>query len=58
MSGLRSIGRGLRDGEDAATTVEYALLISLIGTACIAAVSAMTTALRSPFQTVTTALGS
>jgi len=58
MSGLLAIGRRLRDGEDAATTAEYALVLSLIAAACIATISALSTSLNGPFQRVTTTLSS
>jgi pilus assembly protein Flp/PilA len=51
----RTIQR-LMVGEDAATMVEYAMMLALIGAALITAVTAMSTSIGSKFTSVSTTL--
>ncbi len=52
---LRFAGK-LASDEDAATMVEYTLMIMFVAMACFAAVSAFGTSLKGPFQNATNGL--
>jgi Flp pilus assembly pilin Flp len=56
MSRCLEFARELWCDENAATMVEYTLMIMLIAMACFAAVASFGTALKTPFQNVTNGL--
>ena len=57
MSKLYVIARNLlRRREEGATMVEYALMVSLVAVACIAAVTAMSTGVQGVFSNITKSL--
>lgn len=57
MSKILRVTRRFLADESGATMAEYALVVALIAAACIAAVTALGTAISAKFGTITGSLG-